>query len=537
MTGRLGRTGVAALLVAVGVIVPCAAWFVVGSRAAREQAARLESGPGEMAQQEAARLAGQVSLRLEALRQSESRRPFEEYLSGSELLPGDCAWELAERSPLAAGPVDPLIWTHFQIDDLGLLTLPTLGDRPGAPGQGPAVDPVQALQVAILDELECASADHIAALHRSPDGSPRSAAPASGGVIAVQPFFWHTVSVKGQAALVAVREIGTPSIVLTQGFVVLSEDLSRLLHGSLYPATLRPGRPTAAHEAAVAIHGDSWAVAVDSSLAAVQATDEARRVRGNFYATFSFGSLAALLAGCATVLLVRRTDRLARERARFAAAAAHELRTPLAGMQLFSEMLADGTGDPSRAGEYARRIADETQRMGRLVTNMLGLARLERGEPAVHPKEGNLAAAVRDSLERLRPALETKGATIVFEHAAGLPTARFDADALHQILQNLLDNAERHGRGAADRSIGVELGPGRRGPTLSVTDHGPGIAPEARRALFRPFGRDGAPSEAGGLGIGLALVAALARAQGAVVSHEPAPGGGARFSVRFRAAG
>ena len=65
MTRRLGRTGMAALLVAVGVIVPCTAWFVVGSRAASEQAARLERGPAERARQEAARLAGQVSLRLE----------------------------------------------------------------------------------------------------------------------------------------------------------------------------------------------------------------------------------------------------------------------------------------------------------------------------------------------------------------------------------------------------------------------------------------------------------------------------------------
>lgn len=533
MTRRFGRTGMAALLVAVGVIVPCAAWFVVGSRAASEQASRLESGPREMARQEAARLAGQVALRLEALRESESRRPFEEYLSGSEFLPGDCAWELAERSPLAEGPVDPLIWTHFQIDGLGLLTLPTLGDRPGPIGG----DPVEALQIAILDELECASADHIAALQRSPDGPTRPAAPASSGVIAVQPFSWHTVAIKEQAALVAVREVGTPSVVLTQGFVVLSGDLVSLLHGSLHPATLRPGRPTAETESPVAIHGDAWVVGVDPSAATQAAAAAGRKVRRQFLATFSFGALAALLAGCAVVLLVRRTDRLATERARFAAAAAHELRTPLAGMQLFGEMLADGTGDPARAGEYARRIADEAQRLGRLVTNMLGVSRLERGEPVVHPVEGDLAAAVRDSLERLRPALETKGASLRLAVPEQLPRALFDPDALHQILQNLVDNAERHGRGSADRSIEVALEPAGRGPTLSVTDHGPGVAPAALRSLFRPFDRGADAGGTGGLGIGLALVAALARAQGAVVSHEPAPGGGARFAVRFRPAG
>ena len=101
-------------------------------------------------------------------------------------------------------------------------------------------------------------------------------------------------------------------------------------------------------------------------------------MRSRFHATFAVGALAALLAASAVILLVHRTERLARERAQFSAAAAHELRTPLAGLQLYGEMLAEGAGDPSRGREYARRVAEEAQRLGRVVGNMLGFSRLER---------------------------------------------------------------------------------------------------------------------------------------------------------------
>jgi signal transduction histidine kinase len=537
VTATLGRTGVAAILVAVGVIVPCVAWYVVGSGAARQQAARMEAAPLEQARQEASRLAGQVGLRLEALRLSESRRPFEEYLTDDQLIENDCTRELAIRSPLSEGPVDPLIWAHFQIDDLGLVTLPSLGG-PDTLAEGASNHDEQAetLEVAILEELECASADHLAALRRTQaDGSPRRVS-SGGGAITVRPFSWHTLTVRQQPALVAIREVTTPRAVLTQGFVVLSDSLDPLLAGGIFPASIRPGSAVAEIEAALAIPGDAWTISVDPAAAAAAAGAEARRVLARFRTTFAFGALAALLAGCTVVLLVWRTDRLAQERARFAAAAAHELRTPLAGLQLYGEMLADGRGDPGRTPEYARRVAEEAQRLGRVVTNMLGLSRLERGEATIRVEDGDLAQAVRDSVDRLRPAVESQGARVELEVADNVPRARFDRDALHHILQNLLDNAEKYGRAAEDRTIRVDLEACGDGPVLSVTDRGPGIPPAVRRRLFHPFARGAGDNAPGGLGIGLALVRTSAHAQGATVSHAEAAGGGSRFSVRFRAA-
>jgi signal transduction histidine kinase len=110
---------------------------------------------------------------------------------------------------------------------------------------------------------------------------------------------------------------------------------------------------------------------------------------------------------------------------------------------------------------------------------------------------------------------------------------RFDPDAVHQILQNLLDNAEKFGRDAKDRTIRVALDPAPAGPTLSVTDHGPGIDGSLRRRLVRAFLRRRAPEAREGLGLGLALVRALASAQGARLAHAAPPGGGTRFTVTF----
>jgi signal transduction histidine kinase len=535
---RLGRTGVATLLVAVGVIVPCAAWWFVGSAGLRAQVIRIEAAPLERAEREARRLAEQIGLRLEALRQSESRRPFEEYLSGDEFLPSDCATELAIRSPLSRGPVDPLIWAHFQIDDLGLLTLPTLGEGSEIEADARAAS----LQVAIRDELECASADHLVALHRSAGVADSLEVPTLSGVITVSPFSWHATAIREQPSLVAIREVTLPSAVLTQGFVVLTEGLLPMLEGSSMPATFHgeevasaPPRGDGA-SAPLQIVGDAWWIRVDAADAVDTARRETRALRTRFLATFGLGSVAALLAGCAVILLVWRTDRLARERAGFAAAAAHELRTPLASLQLFGEMLAAGSGDRSKSTDYAQRIADESQRLGRVVTNMLGLSRLERGDPAYRATRGDLAEAVRDSVARLGPGIEHAGACLELDLPDDATYALFDRDAVHQILQNLLDNAEKYSRSAADRTLTVRLESGSAGPRLSVIDRGPGVPRAVRKSLFRGFGRGDRAGAPEGLGIGLPLVRATAEALGAEVTHQDEPGGGSRFSVLFRRA-
>ena len=117
--------------------------------------------------------------------------------------------------------------------------------------------------------------------------------------------------------------------------------------------------------------------------------------------------------------------------------------------------------------------------------------------------------------------------------ATDLPVVKFDQDALGQIVQNLLDNAEKYSRGAEDRTIHVDLAREGNGVALSVRDHGPGIDPTVQRDLFRPFARGLGAEAPAGIGLGLTVTHALVKAHGGRIDGANADGGGALFTVTF----
>jgi signal transduction histidine kinase len=320
-----------------------------------------------------------------------------------------------------------------------------------------------------------------------------------------------------------------------QGFLISLAGLADFFRAAGVPVRLRPGNPDNDLEAPVAIGDEPWRVVVDAHAAVAAAERQARELRRSFLTIFLGGVAIATIAGLGVVWLVWQTERLARQRAQFAASAAHELRTPLAGLRIFSEMLAEGLGDPSKAGDYARHVADEAERLGRVVANVLGFTRLERGTLNVHPEAGDLTATVHESVARQQAAIEAAGARVELVIAENVPQVKFDRDAVAQIAQNLLDNAEKHTRSATNRTIHVALTVRDRGAELSVADHGNGLPSEVRRHLFHPFTRGNQGDAPAGLGLGLVLVKALAEAQGATVTYTDADGGGAKFTVAFPA--
>jgi signal transduction histidine kinase len=192
-------------------------------------------------------------------------------------------------------------------------------------------------------------------------------------------------------------------------------------------------------------------------------------------------------------------------------------------------MLAEGLGEPARYQEYARRVADEAERLGRVVSNVLGFSHLERRALQVRPVRGDLNAAVQASADRQRPALEAAGMRLEIRLPEGALEARFDPDAVAQILQNLLDNAEKYTRGCPDRTVTVSLA--REGDTflIAVEDRGPGVPQGMKGRLFQPFSRGESADAPAGLGLGLALSRALAREQGGDLKIEEGPG--ARFTL------
>ena len=322
---------------------------------------------------------------------------------------------------------------------------------------------------------------------------------------------------------------------VTQGFQVALDRIAAAYSGGTLPARILPGRSVGATNARLPLEGVDWHVSVDPSPLEPLIGERGDALRRRFVNGFVRTTALALLVGMLVVLLVRRAEQTAAERSRFAASAAHELRTPLASLRLHAEMLAEGLGDPARGPEYARSIADETERLGRVVSNVLGFTRLERGALTVRPAPGDLGLAVRGIVSRLTPGLESKGSKVETTIASPLPAVAFDHDALEQILRNLLDNAEKFGARATDRTVHVRVSAENGSVVLDVRDHGPGVLGPERRRLFRPFVRSDDRDAPPGLGLGLAMVQALAAAHGGRAEYVAPPEGGAEFRVRFPA--
>ncbi len=598
------RTTLALGLTVLALALPSAAWFAVGWREATHRARDLEEAPRRLAKEAALRLAERLWDRLETLRGNESKRPFYHYQNFYHDPRGAYEGVAVVPSPLSQGPIDPLIRTYFQLDASGRFTLPQLIEVDEAQQQADAdVAGLQAIRkqlelqiptcVAILSQQKQASAPQAQPQQRRVEvldstaweqnvqanevySSLRNPSKVTqkeqqdlkkiragkGNVqIAVESLQWHTIVVNKVLSLVALRDVQSPQGRILQGFLISPDGVADVLKASPFPAQFHSGPPQTEADVAVRLDDNLWHVAVDARIDVADAHAQARAVRVSFLRVFLGGVAAASVAGLCVVGLVWQTERLARQRSQFAASAAHELRTPLAGLRLYSDMLAEGMGDPSRLKEYARRVADEAERLGRVVGNMLGFTRLERGTLAVHPEAGDLAAAVRECVARQQPALEALGAKLDVAIPEALPAVRFDRDAVAQILQNLLDNAEKHTRHATNRTIQVTLsGVGSqarseaecRGPKgnatgvahyerppahveFSVADHGPGVPRRVRRRLFHPFQRGNETDAPAGVGLGLVLVKALVRAHGGTVSYDDAPGGGARFTVRLPA--
>ena len=217
----------------------------------------------------------------------------------------------------------------------------------------------------------------------------------------------------------------------------------------------------------------------------------------------------------------------------FVANVSHELRTPLTIIGGFAETLQDPDIPVERRTEFARTIYTNTQRMQRIVDELLDLSRIESGhwKPRPEPvKIGEVAAEIFGRLSatgaKKEIAFETKidpAATVIYA----------DRTALEQILLNLVENALRYtpegGR------ITIETGLVRNGVVLTITDTGAGIPPEHLPRIFERFYRAdaGRSREAGGTGLGLAIVKHLAEAHGGSVSAESVVGSGTTIKIFF----
>ncbi|MFT5051523.1 MAG: signal transduction histidine kinase [Chlamydiales bacterium] len=240
----------------------------------------------------------------------------------------------------------------------------------------------------------------------------------------------------------------------------------------------------------------------------------------------------------------------ARRTENFVASVTHELRTPVAAVKLYGEMLRDGwvTSDDKRS-EYFNRIVTESDRLATLIDRVL-LKRKLGVEPSA-PMSGDLNLTVRSQI----PELESAGAQhgdLHFSLAEDLPQVLLVHEGVHSVLVNLIENARKYARPqAAGSNNGASADDASTADpilvctrtvkgkvVLEVSDRGPGIPESERSKIFDAFYRigDERTRTAPGTGLGLHLVSAQAQAMKARVQVYPREGGGATFRVTFRKA-
>jgi two-component system OmpR family sensor kinase len=231
------------------------------------------------------------------------------------------------------------------------------------------------------------------------------------------------------------------------------------------------------------------------------------------------------------------TEQMVQAQREFVADASHELRTPLtsilANLELLQSRLDQGERQDEE-GEIIDGALRSSRRMGRLVSDLLILARADAGRTGPR-RECDLAEIGAAALSEVKPVADGH----LLELSAPVPVPVIgNADELHRLALNLLENALRHTPSGTEVSISIAQ---RNGDAvLEVADDGPGIPEGTEEQIFARFVRGSGPADVssnGGAGLGLAIVEAVATSHGGVVTAGASRAGGARFTVTLPAAG
>ncbi|MHB8420180.1 MAG: sensor histidine kinase [Myxococcales bacterium] len=225
---------------------------------------------------------------------------------------------------------------------------------------------------------------------------------------------------------------------------------------------------------------------------------------------------------------LRRLEAVRRD---FVANVSHELRTPLAAIRGYAETLVGGAlADPVRALEFATVIHRHAERLARLLDDLLELSRLEAGRRQLSREPVAIAEVAERALELVRAKASERRVELTSTIGGEGPHVRGDADAVVQVLVNLLDNAVKYTAEGGHVRLSGSLG--RSGLVrISVADDGPGLSAQHQGRVFERFYRvdAGRSRDMGGTGLGLAIVKHLVQAMGGAVGVASELGRGSTF--------
>ncbi|MFS8035475.1 ATP-binding protein [Xanthobacter sp. AM11] len=218
----------------------------------------------------------------------------------------------------------------------------------------------------------------------------------------------------------------------------------------------------------------------------------------------------------------------------FMSSVTHELRTPLTAIRALSELMLDTPDmDPPQRAEFLQIIVGESERLGRLVNQVLDMAKIESGQGEWHNTEVDLRRIVGDAVKATTELARSRGAEIHFSAPEAVPPLRADPDRLTQVMLNLISNAAKFVPARGGR-IDVSLAVADDGLVVRVADNGPGVPLADRDTIFEKFRQGGdALTRPPGTGLGLPISRQIVDHFGGKMWLEQQEGSGARFAFRL----
>jgi len=229
---------------------------------------------------------------------------------------------------------------------------------------------------------------------------------------------------------------------------------------------------------------------------------------------------------------ISRELAIAEMRSDFAASVSHELKTPLTSIRMFAEALTMGVQKrPEAQKEYLRTIISESERLSRLLNNVLDFSKIEQGTRTYSFVTTSLEEVIQAAEEAMAFPMNQKGFNLQVEVETGIPPILADRDALEQAVLNLLHNAMKYS--GESREIILRLRRNGNMVSIDVIDHGIGILEENKDRIFGRFFRvSGTENQkVPGTGLGLTIVSHIAKSHGGKIEVFSHPGEGSTFSI------
>lgn len=250
-----------------------------------------------------------------------------------------------------------------------------------------------------------------------------------------------------------------------------------------------------------------------------------------FFSVINFAIICAL--GLSVWQLLhgyRRQWRAAEIRTKFVSGFSHELKTPLANIRLYAELLRNGGGLPPADARFSEVIISQAEQLTRRVNKVLSAALIDQGKRRYDLREADLQEIVLQTVERYRNWITQQG-FVVDARLGPAALVRCDAEAVAETLVSLLENAIKYS--GSSRVVRIVLRQENATAVVEVADDGIGIAEAERGKIFEEFYRTRHTMVPGGFGLGLYLARHVMQAHGGAVYVESEPGHGSRFQLRF----